>query len=238
MFILGLSGAAGSGKDTVANYLVKRYGFVKFAVADPLRQEVQQAFGLADRSLFLNREMKEVPASELMLVNCTNNDFVALVKATLAMRTLYRSGADIDLAPISPRQILQWWGTEYRRAQDEDYWVKQAAAFVTKAQGRFFYPEQAPQHFVIPDVRFENERGWIKATGGNIWHVHRDGLETNDTHSSAQPLAVQPRERQIWNNDSIVRLWNGVELLLDTAAAFVRVEPMEERKTKLENAAD
>lgn len=36
--ILGLSGYARSGKDTVAEYLVEKYGFVRMALADPMRE--------------------------------------------------------------------------------------------------------------------------------------------------------------------------------------------------------
>ena len=36
--IIGLSGYAQVGKDTVANYLVEKYGFVKVSFADPIRE--------------------------------------------------------------------------------------------------------------------------------------------------------------------------------------------------------
>ena len=36
--ILGMKGQAGSGKDTVANYLVKKHGFTRIAFADPLKE--------------------------------------------------------------------------------------------------------------------------------------------------------------------------------------------------------
>jgi hypothetical protein len=36
--ILGLSGYARSGKDTIASYLVEKYGFTRMAFADPMRE--------------------------------------------------------------------------------------------------------------------------------------------------------------------------------------------------------
>jgi dephospho-CoA kinase len=36
--IIGLSGYAQSGKDTVANYLVEHHGFIRIAFADPIRE--------------------------------------------------------------------------------------------------------------------------------------------------------------------------------------------------------
>ena len=38
--IIGLSGKAGSGKDTIADYLVTNYGYTKFALADAVREAV------------------------------------------------------------------------------------------------------------------------------------------------------------------------------------------------------
>jgi hypothetical protein len=37
-FIIGLTGRAGAGKDTVAHYLVERYGFAQLSFAEPLRE--------------------------------------------------------------------------------------------------------------------------------------------------------------------------------------------------------
>jgi hypothetical protein len=59
MIILGLTGAAGSGKDTVAAHLVRAHHFQQLAFADPLRAMVAAGFGVGARDL--ERDRKELP---------------------------------------------------------------------------------------------------------------------------------------------------------------------------------
>lgn len=227
MIILGLAGKARSGKDTVADFLVKRYGFIKFAFSDALYQEVQDAYGLEDQSLLRNAETKEAPQHALRLRYCSDLGFIHLAHKILAGE--YPDAFfPLDELSLSPRQILQWWGTEYRREQDPDYWVKKTAERLDAFRAAFRYPEQVPQFFVNPTCRFPNERAWIRGQGGNVWHVHREGVPGVAAHVSEGALPVQDGEREIWNNDTVARLCDGVDLLMRTGARFVRVEPMEE----------
>lgn len=222
MVILGLSGKAGAGKDSVADYLVRRYGFVKFSFSDALYREVAEAFGLEDESLLRDRATKEIQTKRLALCNCADKRFVDLM---LAGKSDVVSAVALLEAALSPRQVLQWWGTEYRRAQDPDYWVKQAQDFVFGVRGLFRYPEMAPQHFVNTSVRFPNERGWIRSFGGNVWHIHRDGVDSVAEHQSEAGLPVLTDERQLWNNYTLEYLHKGVDQLLTSTAEFVRMEP-------------
>lgn len=231
MLILGLAGKAGAGKDTVANYLVKRYGFAKFSFSDALYQEVADAFMLPDMEILRNRESKEAPHPFLKLNRCQDPEFRQLV-TQLVDQENERLGVDKFLYPDgqswSPRQILQWWGTDYRRAQNPNYWVERAEIWLGRTCLALPYPEHRPQYFVNTSVRFPNERYWIRSfPNGQVWHIRRDGLDAANAHVSEEPLPVLPPERGIWNNDTITRLHNGVELLLSTQAQFVRVEPME-----------
>ena len=228
MFVLGLAGQAGVGKDTCADYLVKAYGFVKFAFSDALYAEVQAAYGLPDQSLLRDRETKEIPSAALAIGRCADGEFAILAGQLLAL-----SGAwDVLDMPLSPRQVLQWWGTEYRRAQDPHYWLNKNDDWLRKVQADPLYPEHAPQYFVNTTVRFENEREWINTGAwgqlwqGNVWHIRREGIAPVAVHVSETELPVLPPERQLWNNDSIERLYRGVDLLMSTHARFVRVEPM------------
>lgn len=45
--IIGIAGKARSGKDTIANYLWREYGFTRLAFADPVKLAAQQMFGLS-----------------------------------------------------------------------------------------------------------------------------------------------------------------------------------------------
>lgn len=216
MIVLGLAGPARAGKDTIADYLCRCYGFVKFAFSDALYHEVQVAFDLPDQDLLRGDKTKDFPNPRLAMSWCRDPDFVRL------MDRLY---PEPQLA-FSARQILQHWGTEYRRAHNPDYWVEKAGEFLRDYSALAPYPEQRQQYFVECGTRFENERTWIHAMGGNIWHVHRDAAIPVNPHMSAVPLPVLEGEREIWNNDTPQRLFAGIDKLLTTSFKFVRVEPM------------
>lgn len=55
--LLGLTGKKGSGKDTFADYIVKKYGFIKLAFSDQLRNILKKTFNWTDEHF--NRENKE-----------------------------------------------------------------------------------------------------------------------------------------------------------------------------------
>lgn len=232
MIILGLAGLAGCGKDTVADYLVARYGYEKFAFSDALYREVTDAFGLSSEELLRDRTMKEEPAEYLALKNCQDEGYVKVGRSLIA-RENPGTFFNLDQVALSPRFVLQTWGTEYRRAQDPDYWVKKTAEWLAAVPKLFAYPELVPQLFVNTTVRFPNERQWIHDMGGNVWHVFRRDAKPVSLHVSETPLEIWPGERELYNNDSIERLHYGVDLLMSSSARFVAVEPelpMEEAK--------
>ena len=50
--LIGVSGKAGSGKDTIGDYLVKEYAFKKIALADPIKRLVKDVFALDDHAVY------------------------------------------------------------------------------------------------------------------------------------------------------------------------------------------
>lgn len=81
------------------------------------------------------------------------------------------------------RQIMQNFGTELRRTQDNDYWVKRWK----------YYQQFDDSKTVVDDCRFLNEANAIKQLGGKIIKIIRTGQINNDTHQSEQEyLQIQP----------------------------------------------
>lgn len=60
MKLIGISGKAGSGKDTIADYLFERHGFLKISFADPLKAAASKIFGV-NLAIFYDRDKKESP---------------------------------------------------------------------------------------------------------------------------------------------------------------------------------
>src|SRR5690348_6899955 len=58
--LIGLTGKAGSGKDTIADRLVVNKGFTKLAFAAPMKEALNKLFGF-DPSDWYDREWKETP---------------------------------------------------------------------------------------------------------------------------------------------------------------------------------
>ncbi len=83
------------------------------------------------------------------------------------LRDTFKMPGHVLVKPYSAeeRAIQQWWGTEYRREQDEDYWVHYAMEMLAVLQ--FGYSDVGNLLVVFTDVRFANE---VKAI------EERDGL--------------------------------------------------------------
>lgn len=62
--LIAMIGKAGSGKDSCAKILTEEYGFVRRALADPIRDIVQTAFAL-DRDTVWDRKLREKPLRNL-----------------------------------------------------------------------------------------------------------------------------------------------------------------------------
>lgn len=58
--IIGITGKAGAGKDTVADHLVGKYGYSKYSLSSPLKRALNTMFGWSMED-WASREWKEAP---------------------------------------------------------------------------------------------------------------------------------------------------------------------------------
>jgi hypothetical protein len=168
--LIALTGHAGVGKDTVADLLVVHARFRKLAFADALRGEVSNAFGLSLIDLS-TPYLKNVPTVALRMRRAPHDFLAAVILSLSAAAPDHRTPLSDEWLdePRSPRQIMQWWGTEYRRAQSPRYWTEQLIKRLAD------YRRDGESRFVVTDVRFDNEAHALRMAGAALWQVVRPG---------------------------------------------------------------
>lgn len=146
MKIVGLTGLPRCGKDTLANLMVARHGWIKLAYATALYEEVALSFGVTVQQL-QSDEWKSTPQTELMPFGCDDFDFQA------RFGELYGDGECLQAQ--TSRRILQVWGTEYRRHQQITYWTDRLLERL-----RVLYDAGA-KRVVVSDVRVNSDGNGI-----------------------------------------------------------------------------
>ena len=140
--IIGICGLIGSGKDTIADYLQNIHQFRRESFAHALKDAVAQIFGW-------DRELLEGRTKE-------SRHWREQVDTWWAKR--------LNMPHLTPRHVLQVWGTEVaRRSFHDDLWI---AALENKLR-------KTTDDVVISDCRFPNEIKSIKNAGGIVIRVVR-----------------------------------------------------------------
>lgn len=72
------------------------------------------------------------------------------------------------------RKLLQWYGTQFRRAQNINHWVEQVAFRIAIDASEALQKNFNTKYFaLISDLRFQNEFEWVKKNGGFTVKVER-----------------------------------------------------------------
>ena len=214
--IIGICGFIGSGKDTIADYLVNIHQFRRESFANTLKDAVSQVFGW-DRDMLEGRTRQ-------------SREWRERVDPWWAKR--------LNMPDLTPRWVLQYWGTEVcRRAFHDDIWI---AALENKLRS-------SNDDIVISDCRFPNEINSIKAAGGIVvrvvrgvepdwydaavsanrgpngnvsWALSRAKLERLKVHASESSWVGTKFDAEVDNNSSMDHLLNQInDLVLDLRVA-------------------
>ena len=197
--IIGLCGPAGSGKDTIADHLVSKYGFVKMANADLLKRVARDVFAFSDDQLWGPSERRNAPDKRYPREHgpftkdrkCLCCGVQAEVDTTAAYELFVPKAAPHCF--LTPRFALQVFGTEAGRMCFESVWIGRLLGLAQELQagGCHYSPQQglfrgapgmAETSVVIPDVRFRNEVDAIRAAGGKVVRVVRGMVDLFEQH--------------------------------------------------------
>ena len=192
MQLIGLSGAARSGKDTVGGYLVEKHNVKRYAFADPLKRACSEMFGIPLED-FHSDDKKEVV-----------NEFwgfsprqIAQLLGTEGGRQLFREDLWTKRAELAYLQ----------HKADIEHILPQTFGNIDGAAG-----------MVITDVRFPNEAEWIKNAGGIVIHIERpgaDGIVGEANHASEAGYPDELKDHIILNNGTLEDLFDRVDFTLE-----------------------
>lgn len=167
--IIGICGFIGSGKDTAADYLVNFHEYRRESFAGTLKDAVAAVFGW-DRTM-LEGKTKE------------SREWREQVDPWWAAR--------LNMPHLTPRWVLQNWGTEVcRRGFHDDMWIASLENKLRLSQ----------DNVVISDCRFPNEIAAIRSQGGKIIWIQRGNLpgwyDTAVAANKGDPVAQEDLAEQ------------------------------------------
>lgn len=191
--IVALSGWIGSGKDTVADHLVRAHGYEKRSFAGALKDMVADKYGVPRADLD-DRERKEAPIEAMPVM--PRDEFAELLCGKLAH--VFKSGAD---GPCwTPRALAILEGS-VKRAVDPDYWVKRVL-------------RDLPARLVISDLRYRSELATLAQLPGVVT-IRIDRFDTTTaTDASERDLDGAEFTHRVPNRGTVAELLARIDELL------------------------
>ncbi len=211
--IIGITGFIGSGKDTVANYLVAQHGFQRDSFAGTLKDAVAQVFGW-------DRQLLEGLTPEARI-------WREQVDPWWANR--------LGMPNLTPRHMLQLWGTEVcRQGFHDDIWIASLENRLRRTKTNTVISDvRFPNE--IQTIR-KNGGICIWVTRGALPEWYNCAFQENTTHDDSQWLLEdaeqlmpqrypgvhhsewawigQQFDYQIDNNGSVPQLYSKINSLL------------------------
>ncbi len=204
--IIGIGSKARQGKDTAANFLQKKHGFILIHFADALYDECR------------NCNILYSEPDNIFYMKCYDEDYYKLSNPPESIKKWIESdGVEETSLPYNAQWIykgmkekdstfLQFWGTEFRRKLFHwDYWVNKVKDVVDREPNK---------DYVIPDARFKNEAQFIKNYGGEVWKIVRtnyDEIDRDPNHKSEVDLDEWEFDEIILNDGTIEDLYKKVD---------------------------
>jgi hypothetical protein len=204
--IIAFAGRKLAGKDSAAQALVSRHGFIRVGLADALKDMFSEVFRIK-RSHLDDQSLKEVPFEEPIKITRSQLEHLSTLVESKSIHISEAARAEVmkfeGTVITSIRHGLQLVGTDIiRNNVNPDIWLE-----------IFAQNNKEGADIVVTDARFPNERAYLKAAGALIVLVERPGFVTTDTHISEQLLGTSDEyDAVVTNNSTIHALHSGVSM--------------------------
>lgn len=158
--IISLTGNMGVGKDTMADYLVSDYGFVKVSMADPFKRIAKDVYQFSDEELWGPSAERNKPDTRYPRADGTF---------------------------LTARIVTQLLGNELSRLAYPETWIVYMKRVVEKIQAGSFYDEKKGTYevpgkkssytgIIVSSCRFRNEIAAVQEMGGAAVRLVRPAL--------------------------------------------------------------
>jgi hypothetical protein len=213
--IIGVCGFIGSGKDTVADYLVNFHEFRRESFANTLKDAVAAVFGW-DRTMLEGRTK-------------TAREWREQVDPWWAER--------LNMPNLTPRWVLQYWGTEVcRRGFHDDTWIASLENKLRNSSDNIVISDCRFPNEIASIRRAGGRIVWIKRgalpdwydaavnvnrgpDGNMMWSSSKTKLESTGIHASETAWVGTKFDAELDNNGSIDDLYLAIKNLVSNLPA-------------------
>lgn len=222
--VIGLMGAPGTGKSSLASMLSIKAGYMPFAFADILKDQCARAFG-CNRLIFDDRGLKNYPLYAFRLADCSDARFVRY----LAAKASYpndKPPSGFLLEARTARFIMQQYSDYYKEEHGQNYYRDALFEQITRSESPLV---------VISDVRYEAEVQGIftRYRDSTIVHLSRVlnpyAEERREAHNSDKNLALFADLRAEMPGESEAELSAVLSRILITHAEKGSVQKLQRR---------
>jgi hypothetical protein len=169
--VYAVCGKKTHGKDTFANFICScDSSIIIDHFASDLKATCSEVFGINLQS-FYDTKCKEEKFSNPIVID----DYLSKMNFILGIEVEPKG-----YIANNCRELMQYYGTEYVRSVDDNYWINRTVARITNGTGKTI---------IISDLRFNKEYLALKKIGAKIIRVERiDAKPSFDSHISENEL--------------------------------------------------
>lgn len=188
--IIGILGNKNTGKDTVADYIVEKYNFVKKSLADPVKKTCQEIFLLTDSQLY-DEKLKET--SDPRWFNTKPRQMFQFIGTDL-----FRDQMEKLMPDIGKEIFLYHFQLWFQKEKEKN----------------------CNLCVVIPDIRFQNEVNFIKNLNGIIVKIERKTGINDTHISETEMLSITNYDYFIENNNTKDSLYIKIDNIISKIFAI------------------